>query len=67
MCEKVRKLCTGAYNVGRVIARPFATDENGNFTVDTSVEKTYVITYTIDDFKYRNIKKVRTITIVGGE
>ena len=49
------------------IEHDFPADENGNFTVDTSVEKTYVITYSIDDFKYRNVKKIRTITIVGGE
>ena len=31
MCEKAREICTGKYNVGRVIARPFATNEQGKF------------------------------------
>lgn len=31
MCEKIREKCTGKYNVGRVIARPFATNEKGEF------------------------------------
>lgn len=49
------------------IEHDFPKDGNGNFIVDTSVEKTYVITYTIDDIKYGTIKRIRTITIVGGE
>lgn len=31
ICEKAREICTGKYNVGRVIARPFATNEKGEF------------------------------------
>lgn len=41
MCEKARKLCTGAYGVGRVIARPFTgeypftrTAERKDFSLD---------------------------------
>lgn len=32
MCEKARAILTGDYAVGRVIARPFIGDKNGNFT-----------------------------------
>ncbi|MGN0961559.1 MAG: phosphopentomutase [Christensenellales bacterium] len=31
MCEKTRKICHGKYNIGRIIARPFDTNENGEF------------------------------------
>ena len=31
MCEKAREICSGKYNVGRIIARPFATNEKGEF------------------------------------
>ena len=31
MCEKARKICSGDYNVGRIIARPFATNSEGKF------------------------------------
>lgn len=31
MCEKLRKMLTGDYEVGRVIARPFATNEKGEY------------------------------------
>ncbi len=31
VCEKARELLTGEHGVGRVIARPFRTDENGNY------------------------------------
>lgn len=31
VCEKAREILTGKHAVGRVIARPFTTDENGNF------------------------------------
>ena len=31
MCEKAREVCSGSYNVGRIIARPFATNERGEF------------------------------------
>lgn len=31
MCEKAREICQGKYNIGRIIARPFATNENGEF------------------------------------
>ena len=42
-------------------------DANGDYIVDTSVETTYVITYTVDDIKYGNIKRIRTIKVTGGE
>ena len=42
-------------------------DENGNYMIDTSVETTYIITYTVEDIKYGNIKRIRKITVVGGE
>lgn len=31
MCEKARKICVEPYNVGRIIARPFATNKDGEF------------------------------------
>lgn len=31
LCEKVRKICDTPYNLGRIIARPFATNEKGEF------------------------------------
>lgn len=31
MCEKARKVCSGDYCVGRIIARPFATNSEGKF------------------------------------
>lgn len=31
LCEKVRKVCTLPHNICRIIARPFATNENGEF------------------------------------
>lgn len=31
VCEKARAILVGKHAVGRVIARPFTTDENGNF------------------------------------
>lgn len=31
MCEKARRLCSGKYNIGRIIARPFATNSEGEF------------------------------------
>lgn len=31
LCEKFREMCKGKYNFGRVIARPFATNEQGEF------------------------------------
>lgn len=31
MCEKARKICKFPYNVGRVIARPFNTNDKGEF------------------------------------
>ncbi|MCI1959515.1 MAG: phosphopentomutase [Clostridia bacterium] len=32
ICENARKIMTGKYAVGRIIARPFIGDKNGNFT-----------------------------------
>ena len=43
----------------------FQSDENGNFIVDTTAERTYVITYTIDDIKYGEFQRIRTITVTG--
>ena len=31
LCEKIRKICDTPYNVGRIIARPFATNDKGEF------------------------------------
>ena len=31
LCIKIRGICSGKYNVGRIIARPFATDSKGEF------------------------------------
>lgn len=31
LCEKVRSICQGKFNIGRIIARPFATNEKGEF------------------------------------
>ena len=31
LCEKARNICQGKYNIGRIIARPFGTLENGEF------------------------------------
>lgn len=31
MCEKAREICSGKYSVGRIIARPFATNKQGEF------------------------------------
>lgn len=31
MCEKAREVCSGKYSVGRVIARPFATNAKGEY------------------------------------
>ncbi|MBQ2769603.1 MAG: phosphopentomutase [Clostridia bacterium] len=31
LCKKARKVCCGKYNIGRIIARPFATNKNGEF------------------------------------
>lgn len=43
MCEKARKICKEPYNVGRIIARPFATNSDGEFyRLDT--RKDYALT-----------------------
>ena len=39
--------------------------ENG--VIDTSVEGDYYVIYTVDDIKYGQIQKVRTITIVNSQ
>lgn len=31
ICDTTRKLCSGKYNIGRIIARPFATNTKGEF------------------------------------
>lgn len=31
MCEKARAICSGKYNVGRIIARPFGINDKGEF------------------------------------
>ena len=43
------------------------TDEDGVYTVDTSKEGEYYISYTIDDPKFGNIRRVRVIRVVGGD
>ena len=50
-----------------IIDSELIADENGSYPVDTSVERTYVITYTIDDIRYSGVKKIRTITVTGGQ
>lgn len=35
-------------------------------TVDTTTEGTYNIVYTVDNFKYKNVKRIRTINVVSG-
>jgi hypothetical protein len=40
--------------------------ENGTYPIDTSEEKVYTITYTIDDFRYGSVQKIRFITVIGG-
>ena len=50
-----------------IIDSELTADENGNYPIDTSVERTYVITYTIDDIRYSGVKKIRTITVTGGQ
>lgn len=42
-------------------------DSEGNYTVDTSAPTTYVITYTVDDIRFGNIKRIRTIQVTGGK
>jgi len=49
------------------ISTDLTTDLNGNYFIDTSVETTYIITYTVNDIKYGNIKRIRTIKVIGGE
>lgn len=49
------------------VTTDLTTDANGDYIVDTSVETTYIITYTVDDIKYGNIKRIRTIKVTGGE
>lgn len=43
ICKITRKLCVGPYAVGRVIARPYIIDQNGNRT-RTSDRKDYALT-----------------------
>ncbi len=31
LCFRAREICTDKYNIGRIIARPFATDKSGKF------------------------------------
>lgn len=40
--------------------------ENGTYLIDTSTEQTFTITYTVDDLRFRGVKKVRFITVTGG-
>ena len=35
-------------------------------TVDTTTEGTYNIVYTVDNFKYKDVKRIRTINVVSG-
>ena len=41
------------------------TDEDGVYTIDTSQGGEYYIIYTVDDIKYGEIQRVRTITVKG--
>ena len=40
---------------------------DGDYTIDTSKEGTYYLVYTVDDVRFGNIKRVRTIHVVGGD
>lgn len=40
--------------------------ENGTYPIDTTTENVYTITYTVDDFRYGPVKKIRFITVIGG-
>lgn len=66
--EKGAELISLGRNISSevIIQSELTPDENGNYPIDTSAETTYVITYTTDDIKYGNIKRIRTITVVGG-
>ena len=61
-----------AVSFGKDISRRVKVDTNmteaddGVYTVDASKEGLYYIIYTVDDPRYGEIKRVRTIT-VGGE
>lgn len=41
-------------------------DANEGCIIDTSKEATYTIIYTIDDIQYGSVKRIRTITVLGG-
>ena len=49
------------------ISTDLNADESGNYPIDTSVARTYVITYTVDDIRYGGVKKIRTITVAEGQ
>ena len=49
-----------------IIETDLTPTENGTYPIDTSVEQTYTITYTVDDFRYGSVKKIRFITVTGG-
>lgn len=49
-----------------VVETNLPIDENGNCMIDTSMAGVYTITYTVDDIQYGDIKRIRTINIVGG-
>lgn len=40
---------------------------DGDYVIDTSKEGTYYIVYTVDDVRFGDVKRVRTIRVVGGE
>ena len=48
-----------------IIETDLTATENGTYPIDTSTERTYTITYTVDDLRYRSVKKVRFITVTG--
>ena len=49
-----------------IIETELTATENGTYPVDTTVEQTYTITYTVDDIRYGSVKKIRFITVTGG-
>ena len=49
-----------------IIETELTATENGTYPIDTSSEGTYIITYTVDDFRYGTVKKIRIITVTGG-
>lgn len=50
-----------------IVTTDLEKDAAGDYIVNTSVEATYTITYTVEDIKYKDFKRIRTICVTGGE